>query len=417
MAQIDLKYGSMSLPLEYDPSGFEVLAPDAGRTVLSDAEIGSLLDQPIGSATIEDLIEPGASVLIVVPDATREVGCGQVINLVVRRLIATGVNAFDIRIIFATGIHRRATDDEKAAIVTPFIAQRIKMLDHDPRDLMQIAGLGRTAAGIPIEVNRALLDHDHVIVIGGISFHYFAGFTGGRKSICPGLASSRTIAATHKLAFDCERLARRDGVGPGRLDGNTVNEAFEVVAAAAPPSFAINTFVDDHGNINGLYCGDYRASHRAACEIYGDENSIRISEKRSTVIVSCGGSPHDLNMIQAHKALDAAASACTDGGKIFLFAECGDGLGRPDFLDWFSAATSGELGARLCEKYQVNGQTAFSLLQKTERFEVHLVSSLAADTATKMRFLPATADDIIKAARESSGYIIPGGAKVKITAC
>jgi nickel-dependent lactate racemase len=72
--------------------------------------------------------------------------------------------------------------------------------------------VGETSGGIPVELSRAVLDHDHIIVVGGVTFHYFAGFTGGRKLICPGLASSRTINETHKLAFDCERMTRRDGV-------------------------------------------------------------------------------------------------------------------------------------------------------------------------------------------------------------
>src|SRR4029079_4819086 len=126
----------------------------------------------------------------------------------------------------ATGIHRRVTENEKSSILTPFIAQRIKTLDHDLSDLMQIVRLGETSGGIPVELNRALTEHDHVVLVGGVSFHYFAGFTGGRKLVCPGLASSKTVSATHKLAFDCEKENRRDGVGPGLLDGNAVHEAF-----------------------------------------------------------------------------------------------------------------------------------------------------------------------------------------------
>ena len=220
MSKIDLKYGRGTIALDIDESRFSVLSREAAALPLSDAEIGERLDSPSGSPGIGELIQPGQTVLIVVPDATREVGCGQVVNLLVRRLIAEGVNAFDIRLIFATGIHRKTTEAEKAAIVTPFIAQRIKMLDHDPRDLMRLTRLGETAGGIPIELDRALVEHDHVILIGGVSFHYFAGFTGGRKLICPGLASTRTITGTHKLAFDTDRMDRRQGVGPARLDGN-----------------------------------------------------------------------------------------------------------------------------------------------------------------------------------------------------
>ena len=255
-------------------------------------------------------------------------------------LIANGTAPHEIRIIFATGIHRKVTEEEKSTILTPFIAQRIKTLDHDPRDLMQLMRLGETSGGIPIELNRALTEHDQVIIIGGVTFHYFAGFTGGRKLICPGLASTRTISETHKLAFDCERKTRRDGVDTGKLDGNAVNEAFMEAVAKIDPAFAISTIVNDDADVVDLYCGDWRTSHRAACDAYAAEHTIQITEKRDLVIASCGGYPFDINLIQAHKALEAASHACNDGGTIILLAECADGLGRDDFLKWFDAANS-----------------------------------------------------------------------------
>jgi len=416
MPKIDLKYGRTSISFGYDPSRFDLLDASRDGAVLSDAEIGARLDLPIGSGTIEEIVGAGEKVLIIVPDATREVGCGQVINLLVRRLIANGTNAFDIRIIFATGMHRKVTDSEKVAIVTPFIAQRIRMLDHDPRNLMEIVRLGETSGGIPIELNRVLVEHDHVLIIGGVSFHYFAGFTGGRKSICPGLASSKTISGTHKLAFDCDTLSRRDGVGAGKLAGNAVHKAFAEVANIIGPSFVVTTAVNDIGEVTDLHCGDWVESHRAACDAYANANSIPIHGKRDLVIVSCGGYPHDINLIQAHKALDAASYACKEGGTIILLAECGDGPGRSDFLDWFDEKDSRAIAMKLCEKYQVNGQTAWSLLRKAENFNIRILSDLPGDAISRMRLKKAGSLDeaVEKAASFESGYILPVGAKVLI---
>src|SRR4051812_18207250 len=120
MGNIGLKYGRSRIALEYEEARFDVLGSDVGGKPLSDAELGDKLASPIDSPALEDLIEPGQSVLIVVPDATRRTGSGQVINLVVRRLIANGTAPGDIRIIFATGIHRQVTADEKVDIVTAF---------------------------------------------------------------------------------------------------------------------------------------------------------------------------------------------------------------------------------------------------------------------------------------------------------
>ena len=416
MPQIELKYGKVTLPFDFDEAQFEVLGSSNMRTPMADLEIGTKFDQPIGSLPFDGIVNSGDTVLIVVPDATRSVGCGQVVNLIVRRLIACGVDAFDIRIIFATGIHRNVSQNEKSAILTPFIYQRIKCLDHGPRDLMQIVKLGEFSDGEVVELNRALVEHDHIIIIGGISFHYFAGFTGGRKLICPGLASTRTIAFTHKLAFDCETFDRRDGVGPGILDGNAVHESFVEAVSLIKPSFAVNTIVNDEGQIVDLFCGDWLTSHRAACDEYARAHTVQIAKKRDLVIASCGGIPHDVNMIQAHKALDSAARACNDGGTIVLLAECSEGMGRSDFLNWFEAADSRALAARLCDRYQVNGQTAFSLMQKTERFNVRVVTALPDSDLGKLRLVRAEplSVEIKKAARASSGYIIPAGAKTKV---
>ena len=268
-------------------------------------------------------MRPGETVLFVVPDATRRTACGQVINLLVRRLIANGTAPHEMSVIFSTGIHRAVTEDEKREILTPFIAQRIKALDHNPRDLMQIMRMGETSGGIAVELNRALTEHDHIVLVGGVTFHYFAGFTGGRKLVCPGLASAKTISATHKLAFDCERKTRREGVGTGLLDGNAVHEAFVEAASVIKPSFCVTTVVNDSGEAVDLFCGDWITSHRAACDAYAEKNTIMINEKRDVVFVSCGGSPYDINMIQAHKALEAASHACNEGvGTIILLAEC-----------------------------------------------------------------------------------------------
>ena len=414
MATLELKYGRSVVPLEYGEDCCEVLGIAADREPLSDIELGDKLDATIGSPPIEDIVEPGQSVLIVVPDATRAVGSGQVVNLLVRRLIANGTAAGDIRIIFATGIHRKVTDHDKGDILTPFIAQRIKTLDHDPRDLADLVRVGETSGGIPVELNRAVLDHDHVILVGGVTFHYFAGFTGGRKLICPGLASSRTINETHKLAFDFKHRKRRDGVDTGVLDGNAVNEAFMESVSLAEPSFAISTLVNDDGAAVNLFCGNWRTSHRAACDAYAAEHTIEGKEKHPVVVVSCGGNPYDVNLIQAHKALDAAARACIDGGTIYFVAQCADGLGRDDLLKWFEAENSEHLAEMLCEKYQVNGQTAWALLRKAERFDIRVVTDLDDLVVHKMRLKKIEPKKINLARSKERGYILPNGAKFRV---
>ncbi|MGI8556440.1 MAG: nickel-dependent lactate racemase [Pyrinomonadaceae bacterium] len=416
MQKIRLKYGSEQIPFEYDENFFNVLGNEKQKTALTDAEIGARLDNPIDSPTLEEIILPDETVLIVVPDATRSVAAGQIVNLLVRRLIAGGTNPSNITIIFATGIHRAVTEAEKRAILTPFIAQRIKTLNHDARDLAALRRFGETQRGIPVELNRAVAEYNRIIIVGGVNFHYFAGFSGGRKMICPGLGSSRTINETHKLAFDCERKTRRAGVGAGLLKGNAVHEEFIEIVEKINPSFVVNSIVNEQGAATEIFAGNWKTAHEQACDFYAAKHTVKIAEKRDVVIVSGGGAPFDLNMIQAHKALDTAASACTSGGTIIFLAKCADGLGRSDFLKWFEAEDSGKLVDVLCEKYQVNGQTAWSLLRKAEKFNVQILTTLGENETRRMRLhkLSDFKTAVSKIAARTSGYILPFGAKFLI---
>jgi len=413
MATIELGYGRSSITFDYDTTRFDVLAPgEEASHPLSDVEIGAALDAPIDSLPLEEVVTAGDSVLIVVSDATRATGSAQIVNLLVRRLIENGDQPAKIAIIFATGIHRAVRADEKSELLTPFIAQRIRTINHDAYNSSQLIQLGVTERATPVQVNRALKEFDKVILTGAVRFHYFAGFTGGRKSICPGLAGSETIEATHMLALDFKGGGRRAGVGSGRLEANAVSDECERVAAMIAPVFAINAIVDEHGRCEKVFAGNWRTAHARACEDYAASHSVRISEEREIVIVSCGGSPYDINVIQAHKALDMAAAACVDGGLIVLLAECGDGLGRPDFLKWFESDDSRALENRLRAAYEVNGQTAWSLLTKAERFRVHIVTKLGGDDVRRMRMNAVSSIDeaLAHVGSDVKGYIMPRGA-------
>jgi len=411
---MELAYGRGSVEFGFDEARFSVLSTDRiPKTPLKDYEIGLALDDPIASPPIDELVSSDDSVLIVVSDATRATASAQIVNLLSRRLIQAGVSPANMGVIFATGIHRPVTEKEKVELLTPFIVQRLQILTHDAYDQSKLRTYGKTESGVTVELNSALEEFSRVFLTGGVTFHYFAGFTGGRKSICPGLASARTIEATHMLALDFESGGRKAGVRAGALDGNAVHEECERVASLVAPAFSINAIVDEDKRATRLFCGDWRRAHRAACEYYLEHFSVPIPTKRDIVIVSSGGFPHDINLIQAHKALDMAALACNDGGTIVLLAQCSDGLGRPDFLKWFDERDARALAARLVNGYEVNGQTAWALLTKAERFRVCLVSELPPDDVRRMRMVPVrTIDEALEHAGNGDGFIMPRGAAV-----
>ena len=213
------------------------------------------------------------------------------------------------------------------------------------------------------------------------------------------------------LALDFESGGRREGVGTALLEGNAVNDECESIAEIINPSFGINSVVDERGRVVRVLAGHWRRAHRAACQEYLATHSVSIENKRDVVVASCGGLPHDINLIQAHKALDMAARACTEGGTIFLLAECREGFGRHDFLKWFGEENSSTLAGRLRHAYEVNGQTAWALLVKAERYRVLLLSTLDDDHVKQMRMTPVhSLDEGLAHIDVAQGYILPRGA-------
>lgn len=414
MSEIQLPYGRTTLTLSCDEDRFAVVADETfSADWLTDFQVGAAFDSPIGSPSLDEIVDGDDSVLIVVSDATRPTASAQVVNLLVRRLVQIGVAPAQMAVIFATGIHRPVTEQEQLELLTPFIVQRVQVLQHDAYDPSRLVSFGATESGIEVELSSALQRYSRVILTGGVNYHYFAGFTGGRKSICPGLASAETIKATHMLALDFETGGRRAGVGTGVLDGNAVHEECERIAELVEPAFGINTIVDPAKRAVKLFCGDWRLAHRAACDDYLARHSVQIPERREVVIASCGGFPYDINLIQAHKALDMASHACKDGGTIVLLAECSDGFGRPDFMKWFESHDSRALAGRLRTEYEVNGQTAWALLTKAERYRVCLLSELPDEQVKQMRMTPVRSiAEALEGARDREGFVMPRGAAI-----
>lgn len=414
MSEIELPYGHNAIKFSFGAGQFSLVSDTTTpEQPLTDFEVGAALDSPIHSPPLDEIVDNDDSVLIVVSDATRPTASAQVVNLLVRRLVQLGVSPARMAVIFATGIHRPVTEQEKVELLTPFIVQRLQVLQHDAYDPSKLISFGATESDVEVELSSALQQYSRVILTGGVNFHYFAGFTGGRKSICPGLASAETIKATHMLALDFETGGRKAGVGTGLLDGNAVHEECERISELVEPAFGINTIVDQTKRAVKLFCGDWRFAHRAACEHYLDHHSVQLPEKRDVVIASCGGFPYDINLIQAHKALDMASHACKDAGTIVLLAECSDGLGRPDFLKWFESRDSRALAERLRNEYEVNGQTAWALLTKAERYRICLLSELPDEQVKLMRMTPVRAiAEALEGASGRTGFVMPRGAAI-----
>jgi len=407
---VALGYGAAEVKFQYDPAQFAVLAPhDFDAEPLTDVEINNLLQRPIGPP-LEEIVEANDRVVIVVPDVTRAAGLDRIAPLLLERLNSRGLADEQISILVGGGIHRPPTPAEIRQILGLLVAQRLAVFPHNANDDSSLVRLGVTTRGTVVELNSRLLRASHVIITGGISFHYFAGFSGGRKAILPGCAAERTIQANHLLSFDCESLEKRAGVASGRLDGNAVHEDMEEGVNLLGPSFMVNTVLNARNEIVAVSAGHWRDAHREGCKRYAVTHSVPVSSSRPLVIVSVGGAPRDINLIQSHKAMEHASSVLEEGGTMIALAECAQGLGRDDFLDWFVEGGSRATALKLLDNYKINGQTAWGLRRKAERFRILLVSALDDAVVRRMGLEPhRSLESALAAVASVPGYILPGG--------
>jgi len=377
LTTIALKYGQQTYHCALP--GAAVLRPRAPAELPAPGElIAAALDAPLGTPPLEQIVRAGERVLIVTSDITRATGSEIYLPLIVARLNACGIPDVDIEILIALGIHRKQSPGEHRKILGPLYG-RIRVTDHDCDDPGQLADLGVTASGLPLALNRRLLEADRVIVTGTAGFHYFAGYGGGRKGLVPGVASRRTCMATHFAVFNPPEMGGKHAQAvTGVLEGNPVHAALLEAARSVRCDFLLNTVLDPDKRIVAAFAGELEAAHLAACAKVAELYRVELEAPADLAVISCGGHPKDINFIQAHKALDYGVGALRPGGTVVLLAACPDGHGNATFADWFEHPDLVSFEAALREGYEINGQTAYATRLKTETWRVILVSEFDA---------------------------------------
>jgi len=322
------------------------------------------LQHPIG--TPAPLLEPvgrGHRVLIIVSDSFRQTGIAQCLPALIEALAQQGVCDTGIRFLVATGIHRALTEEELTAILGPEMHARFRarVACHDAHDAAGLVDVGTTSRGTRVQVNRAAVDADHVIVTGTTVLHYFAGFGGGRKSIVPGISSAGTISQNHSLNLDPVTGELNPDVRIGRLDGNPVAEDQLEAARMVRTTGMINTVLNRDSAIAGLFVGELEAAHRQAAAFALRTFAAPVEERADLVIAAAG--PRK-NFVQAHKALFNAYQAVKPNGRIVFIARCEEGLGGQQFEKWLRLGSRSAIIEGLRRRSEINGQTALSTLEK-----------------------------------------------------
>jgi nickel-dependent lactate racemase len=244
---MNLAFGDISVRLNLPEGRLRtVISPTLPTTSTSASQlIAVALDQ---CAPHFGQFRIGERVVIVTSDITRYTGSEQYLPLLVDELNRRGIQDRDITILIALGIHRKQTEAEHRRIVGP-LYDRLSVVDHDCDNPGKLVTVGRTSNGIDVTVNRLVVEADRLILTGTIGFHYFAGFSGGRKALLPGVAGRKSCLASHFAVLHPEPgMGRHPQATTGILDGNPVHEALCDACSMVGPDLIFNTILSpDNG--------------------------------------------------------------------------------------------------------------------------------------------------------------------------
>ncbi|GAH43796.1 unnamed protein product, partial [marine sediment metagenome] len=314
----------------------------------------------------------------------------------------------NIIFIIATGIHRSDSQEEIKEMFGENIFSAYKFINHDCDNPRQ-KDLGKLRSGNNLWVDPIVSDIDFIITTGVIVPHYFAGFSGGRKSILPGICGRKTIEANHAQMVHHNARA-------GNFKGNPVHEEMQEAAEKVGVDFNINVVTNEHHEIIEIVAGELYKSWLRGVEVCKKIYLCPIKQKAEVVIASAGGYPKDINVYQAQKALENACHAVKPGGTVILLAECTEEYGEATFEKWIEEAnTPDDIIKRLKNKFVLGGHKAYVIARAVKEVEVILISSLPQDKIRKLFFIPmesiSQALNYIKDkyGEDFQAYILPSG--------
>jgi nickel-dependent lactate racemase len=363
---VTLDYGRTGLPVELPAD--RVVGPLTIRDVphLTDPEraVAEALEGPIGSPPLWALARGRRDACILVCDITRPVPNETILRPILRTLHEAGLTRDRIRILVATGLHRASTVAEKREMLGQEIAGSYRVEDHDGTNLDAHTYLGTTPRGVPAWIDMRYVSADLKIATGLIEPHLMAGYSGGRKLICPGVAALETVKRWHSPAFlehpraDC-----------GLLDGNPVHEENTRIARLAGCDFIVNVTLDSARRVTSVVAGDMEQAFLAGVQFVEAIVQAPVARPVDVVVTSAAGYPLDATFYQSIKGLTGCLPIVKQGGTIILAASLTEGIGSPEFAGLFRehATLDGFMQRILGKDYFVMDQWQLEELAKVRR--------------------------------------------------
>jgi len=302
--------------------------------VLKSAEYDGVVDQagivrdalnnPFGSKPLSQMVAGKRRICIVVSDYTRATPNRIILPPIIETLKKAGRRIDDVRILVAYGLHKPAPRELEAEFLGEDIVEEVEVVSHDAENEENLTYVGKTSFGTRFSVNNLILESDLVILTGLIEPHFFAGYSGGRKSILPGVAGEEAIYNNHSFKMIMHPRSRY-----GVLDGNPVHEdMIEAARMISTQMFLVNVVIDKEHRVTGAFAGDIYRAHLEGVKFLDKYVRVKAPSRADVVITSNGGYPLDRDLYQAVKGMATGELIARKGGVIVLFAECVDGIGR-----------------------------------------------------------------------------------------
>ena len=387
--KISFPYGKKGLSWEFEKlagvltSGIEEYVPACTETEL----VEKALAEPIGSVALRQLAEGKQKIVVIASDHTRPVPSRVIMPAMLRELRRGNPQA-EITLLIATGCHRETTVEELISKFGREIVESERIVIHDCDDRDSLVNLGTLPSGGVCEVNRLAVEADLLVAEGFIEPHFFAGYSGGRKSVLPGIAGRATVLANHCSEFIDHPCART-----GILEGNPIHGDMLWAAKAAKLQFIVNVVLNGEKKVIGAVAGDPEEAHKAGVAFLEGLCGVKAVEA-DVVISTNGGYPLDQNMYQAVKGMTAAEATVKKGGVIIMLAQSGDGTGGEHFYHQLAdepdaAKTMALFRSRGRQETAPDQWQSQILLRILERAAVIYVSDMEDAVVEKMHLIPA----------------------------
>jgi nickel-dependent lactate racemase len=326
--QARLDYGKRGMDITIPVSHFPRLLTMKVGMPLADpaAEIARVLQAPTGCAPLAEIACGKRTACVLICDVTRPVPNALLLPPLLAEMERAGIARQNILILVATGLHRPNEGAELEEMVGSFVMANYRIENHDGRRLDQHAYLGESPRGVPIWIDQRYVEADLKVTVGLIEPHFMAGYSGGRKLICPGIAALETIRVWHGPRFLEHPLATT-----GVLHGNPVHEENTWIARRAGCDFILNVVLNEARRPLKIVGGEMEAAFHEGVDTVRELARVTVPEPQDIVVTSAAGYPLDTTFYQAIKGMVAAAPIVKPGGTIIIAASLSEGLGSPEF--------------------------------------------------------------------------------------